>query len=181
MSIEGGDDPGWEAVLGRTRSDPRHEWRYQLVADVLVHEIGGLPERLHVHLAVETETRECLSQDLAGRTVQGQGNWVDRTGDQLRSGSGRLDAGGKRIAAGALTVNGDGKSGLGPEPLDQLVCTVRRQRAGRVVQDDTRSADLGQLARLLDQKLVVATSARAVNEPTLELLARCEHGLGRLA
>ena len=148
---------------------------------MLVDEVGCLPEDVGVDVAVEAEPCERLRQHLARGAVQRQRDRVDRASDQLGSGPGRLDRGGERVSARSLAVDGDGKPAFGLQPLHQLVRAVRRQRAGRVVQDDAGGAESGQLARLLDEKLCVAGTPGAVDQAALQLLAGCEHGVGRRA
>ena len=58
---------------------------------------------------------------------------------------------------------------------------VRLQRSGRIVQEHARHAELGQLRRLLDERLGLAGRAGAVDEPGGELGARGGDRLGGLA
>ena len=66
-------------------------------------------------------------------------------------------------------------------PDDELPRAMRLERAGRVVEQHTRGAEVRQLARLLHQRIVLAGSARAVHEPGLELAAGRGDGVRRLA
>ncbi len=55
---------------------------------------------------------------------------------------------------------------------DELLRAVRDERAGRVVHEDPRRAELGQLARLLDERVRLAGASGAVHEPRVERAAR---------
>src|SRR5436190_10560538 len=55
------------------------------------------------------------------------------------------------------------------------------ERAGRIVQEHARRAEVGKLARLLDERLGLALVAGAVDETGVELLAGGGDRLARLA
>ena len=152
-----------------------------LVADVLVDEVGRLPERLDVHTGVEPEPGERLRDTLPGDAVQRERDGIDRGRDQVRAGARRLERGGERVAARALAVDADREPRGFVQSDDELVRAVRLQRARRIVEEHPRRAELRQLLRLFHQRLVLAGRAGAVDEPGLELAAgRCDR-LGRLA
>ena len=48
MDVEGGDEAGRQVVLGRANGDPRRHGSDGLVADVLVDQVGRLPQRRRV-------------------------------------------------------------------------------------------------------------------------------------
>src|SRR5581483_8373835 len=85
---------GGEPTSSRTRSTSsitssrrspaacaRSYWSDWLVADVLVDEIRGGPEEIHVDARRESETRQRLSCRLRRDTVHRQGDGVHRRGD----------------------------------------------------------------------------------------------------
>ena len=51
--VDPGDDARREVVARGEHRDARHERRHELVADVLVEEVGRLPERVDVDAGVE--------------------------------------------------------------------------------------------------------------------------------
>ena len=57
-------------MLRRADGDPRRERRDRRVADVLVDEVGRLPERVDVDARVEPEPGERLGERLAGDAVE---------------------------------------------------------------------------------------------------------------
>ena len=181
MSVERGDEPGRNLVLGGAHGDPRRERGDGLVADVLVHELRGLPQRGHVDAGVEPEPGERGRQRLAGDPVDGQRDRIDRAGDEVGSGARGLEARGHRVAAGALTVEADRQAARLLERLDKLLRAVRLERARRVVQQHARGAERRQLARLLDQRLGFVRVAGAEHEPCVELLAGARDRLAGLA
>ena len=88
--------------------------------------------------------------------------------DQIRA---RVDGGERRRepdARGALDVEADGKPARLLDARDELLRPVRDERAGRIVHEDPRRAELGQLPRLLDERVRLARAARAVDEPGVE-------------
>ena len=83
--VDSGDDARRDVVACSEHRYPRHERGHELVADVLVEEIGGLPERVEVDSRIETDAAERLRERLARDTVEGQRERVDRAGDELRA------------------------------------------------------------------------------------------------
>ena len=179
--VDARDEARGQSVLGCADGDPRRERRDRLVADVLVDDLRGLPERVDVDARVEAEAGERLRERLARDAVDGERDRIDGARREIGAGPDRLERGGQRVAARALAVDADGQPARLADALDQLGCAVRAERAGRVVDDDARSAELGQLARLLDERVDLARDARAVDEPRLELALRLGDRLGGLA
>ena len=168
-------------MLRGAHGDARRERRHRLVADVLVDEVGGLPQLRHVDVALEPQAGERLGDRLAGDTMQRQRDRIDGARDQLGAGSCRLERRRERVAGRALAVDADREVRRLAQARHELACAMRLQRAGRVVQENARRAEVRQLARLLHQGIGLARSARAVDEPRLELAARLGDGVGRLA
>ena len=158
-------------MLGGAHGNARGEWRHGLVADVLVDDVGSLPELRDVDVAIEPEPCECLGKRLARHTVQGERNRVDGARNQVGARTRRLERGRERVATGSLAVDAHRQTGLLAEPRDQFVCSVRLERPGRVVQEHPHGAEIRQLARLCHQRVGLAGPARAVDEPCLELAA----------
>jgi hypothetical protein len=159
----------------------RDERRHELVADVLVQEIGRLPECVHVDAGVEARTAEGLRERLARDPVESQRQRVDRTGDQLRA---RVSGGqgcGERTAARSLGVDPDGKTARLGQRADELFRGAGLQRAGRVVEEDAHCAELREHPCALDQRLDLARASGAVDEPGLEVAVGGDDRLGGLA
>ena len=106
---------------------------------------------------------------------------IDGAGDQVGAAARGLEPGGERVPTGALAVEADRQAALLAQLLGQLARLLRLERARRVVHEHPRGAELGQLARLLDERLDLARVAGAVDEPGVELLARRRDRLARLA
>ncbi len=153
----------------------------RLVADVLVDDLRRLPERGDVDAGVETEAVERLRERLAGDAVHREGDGVDRARCEVGADAHRLERRGHRVAAGSLAVDADRQAARLADALDELGCSVRPERTGGVVDDDPRRAELGELARLLDERVHLACDAGAVDEPGLELTLGRGDRLGRLA
>jgi hypothetical protein len=153
----------------------------RLVTDVLVHELRGLPQRRHVDAGVEPEPRERGRERLARDPVEGQRDRVDRAGNEVGSGPRGFEARRHRIAAGALTVEADRQAARLLQRLDELLGPLGLERARGIVQQYARGAELGQLARLRDQRVGLVRVAGAEDEPRVELLARARDRLAGLA
>src|SRR5207237_10633063 len=106
---------------------------------------------------------------------------VDGTGDQVGSSAGGLEACGERVAGGALAVEAHPQTALFGESRRQLLGPLRLERARGVVDEDARGAQVWELPRLLDERLGLAGVARAVDEPSVELLPGRRDRLARLA
>ena len=152
--------PAGRLVLGRADGDPRRERRDRLVADVLVDEVGRLPERGDVDAGVEAEPGERLRERLARDAVQRRarpGRRRRRSGRRRRGG---LERGGERVARPRPGSRGR-RAGRSPRRAraTSSARAVRLERAGRVVQRATRAApSSGSFSRLLDER--VASPAR---------------------
>ena len=181
VRVERGHEPGGDLVLGRAHRDPRRERRDRLVADVLVDEVGGAPQRGDVDARVEPEPGERLRDALAGDPVEREREREDRAGDEVGAGARGLEHGRERAARGALAVDPDREPGRLVQRAHELVRAVRLQRARRVVEQHPRGAELRQLAGLPHERLGLAGEAGAVDEPGLERAAGGGDRLGRLA
>ena len=180
VRVERRDEPGREVVLRGADGDPRRVRRHDLVADVLVDEVGGLPQPRDVDAGVEAHARERGGERLAGDPVQRERERVDGARDHVRAGPGGLERVRERGAAGALAVEADGKAARLLDAADELARLVRLEPAARVVHERPRRLDLRQLLRLLDELVHRALVARAVDEAGMELLARGDDRLARL-
>src|SRR5437016_4835013 len=80
----------------------------------------------------------------------------------------------------ALAVDPHRKTGDLAQARDQLPRAMWLQRAGRVVQEHTRGAEIRQLRGLFHQRIGLAGSPRAVDEARLELTARTRDGVRSL-
>ena len=116
----------------------------------------------------------CVS-DSAETRCSRERDRVDRAGDQVGAGAGRLEREREPVPAGALAVEADRQTGHLPQLGHELACPVGLEQAGGIVEQDARGADLGQPLRGLDQRLVAAA---AVEEPGVELAPGRDHGLG---
>ena len=68
--VDPADDARRQVVLRREHGDARHERRHELVADVLVDEVGRLPERVDVDAGIEPDAGERLGERLARDAVE---------------------------------------------------------------------------------------------------------------
>ena len=84
MDVERGHEAGREVVLGGADGDARRDGRDRLVADVLVDEVAGLPQRCGVDAGLAPETVERVDERLAGDAVERQRQRVDRCRDRGR-------------------------------------------------------------------------------------------------
>ena len=130
---------------------------------------------------VEPEPGERLREALAGDAVQRQRDGIDGGRDQVGARARGLERDRERVAAGALAVDADRQARRLVQLRDELVRAMRLQRSGRVVEEHARHAELGQLRRLLDERLRLAGRAGAVDEAGGELGARVGDRLGGLA
>ena len=106
---------------------------------------------------------------------------VDRARDEVRPCLRRGQGSGEPGAGRALAVQPDRKAARLGDPGDQALDQVWRERARRVVDDHPRGPEVGQLPRLLDERLGLAAAARAVDEPRVERLPGARDRLARLA
>src|SRR5438874_799069 len=84
----------------------------------------------------------------------------------------RSPADGQRVAAGSLAIDADGQARRRMKLRDELVRAMRLQRSGRVVEENASDTELGELRRLLDERLRLARRTGAVDEAGRELGAR---------
>ena len=149
----------------------------RLVADVLVDDVGGLPELLQIDTGVETDAGERLRERLGRHAVHRQRDGVHRGRDHVRARARCFERRGERVATCALRVETDRKPGKLAQLAHQLSGAVRLQHGGGVVEQDPRGAHLRQALRRVDERLVTAAS---VEQPRLELLPRADDRLGCL-
>ena len=165
MHLERGDEPGGKVVLGGANGDPRRDLRHRLVADPLVDDVRGVPELRDVEPGPVAEAVERLRDRLARDAVERQRERVDGRRDEVGARVDGRECGCEADASGPLHVEADGKPARLLDPGDELLRLVREERAGRVVHDDPRRAEVGQLARLLDERVGLVGASRAVDEP----------------
>ena len=91
----------------RANGDPRQERRRRRVADVLVDEVGGLPEHVLVDAGVEPEPGERLRGGLGRDAMRRERDRVDGAGDQVGAAPGGLERDRERVAPRALAVEAD--------------------------------------------------------------------------
>ncbi len=180
VDVERCDEPGREVVLDGAHGDPGGDRGDGLVADVLVDHVGRLPHGCRVGAGGAVEAVQRFDEGLAADAVQGQCERVDGGRDEVG-----FDPGGdQRVreagAGGSLDVEADREPGRLLQAHDQLLGEVRQQRAGRVVDDDPRGAELGDLLRLLDERLHLSAAPGAVHEPGVEDLAGVDDRLSGL-
>ena len=181
VRVERGDEAGRQVVLGGADREARRVRRHDLVADVLVDEVGRLPEPVDVDAGVEAHPGERGRQRLAGDTVERERNRVDGAGDQVGSGARGFDRVRHAAAAGALAVEADRQAGRLGDPRDELARLVRLQAARRIVDQSARRVQLAELASLLDERVGGAFAAGAVDEARVELLSRPDDRLAGFA
>ena len=105
---------------------------------------------------------------------------IDRGRDQVGADTRRDDRVQEPRPGGTLDEEADGQARLLADALDELLGEVRQERVGRIVEDDARRSERGQLLRALDERVDLALAAGAVDEADVELLARGEDRLARL-
>ena len=179
--VELRDEAGGKAVLRGAHGHARRERRHRLVAERLVHELRPAPEHVEVDPRVVPEAGERLRQRLRRDAMERERDRVERARDALRAGAHRLDRSCERDAAGALAVEPDRQPAGLLHALDELAGLGRMERTGRVVDEDARSAEVGQVVRPLQQHLRLAGRPGAVDEADGELLAGVADRVGGLA
>ena len=91
------------------------------------------------------ETLQRLGDGLSGHAVQRERERVDRGRDQVGA---RVDGGERRCKADpgrSLHVEADGQPARLPDAPHELLGPVRDERAGRIVHEDPRRAEVGSL------------------------------------
>ena len=149
--LELGDQSRRERVLGRTDGHAGRQRRHRLVAERDVDELGAAPESIEVDAGVQPDAGERLRERLGGDAVERERDRVDRDRDPLRPRAHGLDRGREADAPGALAVEADRQAARLAHALDELAGLRRVERAGRVVDQDPRGAELGQLVRALER------------------------------
>ena len=112
VDVERGDEPGRQVVLGGPNGDPRRDGSDGLVPDVLVDQVGGLPQRRRVDTRLAAEPVERVDERLAGDTVEGERQRVDGGGDQVGADARRDDGVEEPRARGPLDEQPDGQARL---------------------------------------------------------------------
>ena len=146
VGVERGDEAGRQVVLGGAHGEARRVRRHDLVADVLVDEVGCLPEPVDVDARVEPHARERESERLAGDAVQRERERVDGAGDQVGAGAGGLERVGHAAAARALAVEADREPGRLGDARDELA-RLMRLRGRRSDRGSARASPSGRRAR----------------------------------
>ena len=145
--VELGDEPGRQVVLGRAHGDSRRNGRNRILAERLVDELGGLPEEVERDAGVDVDLRQVLRDRLRRGPVERDRERIERARDAVRPGPRGLDRRGERGAAGALRVQADRQAARLADALDQLADAARGERAGRIVDEHARRAELAQVIR----------------------------------
>ncbi len=86
LRVDRRDEPDRHLAPRRPDGDAWQERRHRHVADVLVDEVGGLPEHLEVDAGVVPEPGQRLRRRLGRDAVAGERDRVDRAGDQVGAG-----------------------------------------------------------------------------------------------
>ena len=181
VHVERRDETRGEVVLRRADGDARCDVRDRLVADELVDDVRRLPELVDGEPGVVAQPLQRLCDGLAGHAVERERERIDGGCDEVRA---RVDGGERRCepdARRALDVEAHREPARLPDPRHEVLRPVRDERARRVVHEDPRRAELGQLPRPLDQRVGLAGAARAVHEPGVEGAAGTRDRGARLA
>ena len=101
-----------------------------------------------------------LASRFAGDAVERERDRVDGARDQVRSCPRGVERRREPAPGCALAIEADGQAAAFGERRDELVRPVRLERSGRVVEEDARGTEVGQLLRLLDELLRLAAAAR---------------------
>ncbi len=121
-----------------------------------------------------------LASRFARDTVQRERDRIDGAGDQVRSGARSVERCGQPAPGRPLAIEADGQAASFGERGDELVRPVRLERSGRIVEEHARGSEVGQPLRLLDERLRLASLARAVDQARVELALRRHDRLARL-
>ena len=105
VRIECGDETGRQVVLRSAHRNARRKRRHGLVADVLVDDVGRIPERFDVDVALEPKPDERLDERFTRDPVQRERDREDRARDQLRARAACFEGGRERVATRALAVD----------------------------------------------------------------------------
>ena len=110
VDVERGDEAGRQVVLGSANGDARRHGCDGLVADVLVDEVAGLPQRRRVDAGLAAEAVERVDERLAGDPVQRQRQRIDRGRDEVGADARRDDRVQEPRAGGTLDEEADGQA-----------------------------------------------------------------------
>ena len=174
VRVERGHEARRHLVLGRPHGDPRRE-RRRPARRRCARRRAPRPARprRHVDAGVEAEPgergRERLARDRGGRSAR-PGRPRRRSGRRRRARPRARPPWRCRRRPGSRGRPA-GRSSPSASPTSSCA-RCGWSELGRVVQEHARGAELGQLARLLDQRLGLVRVARAEDEPGVELLAR---------
>ena len=147
VHVERRDEARREVVLGGADGDARCDVPDRLVADELVDDVRRLPELVDGEPGVVARALQRLCDGLAGHAVERERERIDGGGDEVRA---RVDGGERRCepdARRALDVEADREPARLLDPRHEFLGPVRDERARRVVHEDPRRAELGQLPR----------------------------------
>ena len=169
VRVEPRDEPRGQGELGGADGDPRGERRHGVVADVLVDELRGTPQGGAVDTGVHSQSGERRGERLAGDAVERQGHRVHRRRQQVGSGPRGLDRARERRTARALEVHAHREAARLLQAVHEVAGAAGLERAGRVVEEHPRRAELRQPPRALHERLRLARHPRAVDEAAVEL------------
>ena len=181
VHVESGDQACRQVVLRSADGDPRRDGSDRLVPDPFVDDVRCLPELVDLDPGGMPEPLQRLGDRLAGHAVERQRERVHGGRDQIRARVDRRQCGCETDTRRALDVEADGEPTRLPNARDELLRAMRDERAGRVVDEDPCRAEVGQLARLLDERVGLTRAPRAVHEPRVERAARARDRRARLA
>ncbi len=148
------------------------------VADVLVHEVGGIPEDVLVDAGVESEPHERLSGGLGRDAMRCERDRVDGAGDQVGPAPSRLERHREGVPPRPLAVEADRQARQLVQLGHELSRPPRLEEPGGVVEQHPCRADLGQALRGVDERVAAVA---AVQEPSVELAPGGQDRLGRVA
>ncbi len=180
--VDARDEARGDVVLRRADGDPRRERRHRLVADVLVDEIAGAPERGDVDAGVEPHPGERLGQRLAGDAVERECERIDGAGDQLRARPGRPRAS-RRARCRRRPGRRSRSAGRSPRRARRRAPprgAAAASRSGSCRSTRTAPSSGSRRARSISVS-ISPVAAGAVDEPGLEVALRGDDRLGGLA
>jgi len=158
LHVERGHNADRQLPLGRSHGYARRDGRDGLVPDVLVDEVGSIPELVEVDSGRESSPASACRRGLRRHTVHRQRDRVDGDGDHVGTGACRLERRGERVATRALGVEADWQARDVAQLGHELARTVRLENGGRIVQEDARCPQLRQALRSVDECLVAAAA-----------------------
>ena len=169
LDVGRADDRDRNLPPRRPHGDPRQQRRRGRVAEVLVDEVGRLPEHVLVDAGVEPEPGERLRGRLGRDAVRGERDRIDGAGDQIGAAAGGLERERERVPPGALAVEADRQARELVQLRDELARAVRAAagRPDRAAARARRRAPAGAL-RGLDERVAALA---AVQQPRVELAA----------